>query len=247
MPLLASGLTDIGKKRQTNQDAIVYNIQKNFFIVADGMGGHQGGDIASNMAIQIISEYLNHHWNLDPTILLHQSAIEANNQIKNYANTHSALREMGTTVVSFLFRGPFLYVLNVGDSRGYLFTNQKIFQLTKDHSIVQDRLSTGVYNRAAAAKDPQKNILFRAVGHDDDLSPDIFTYKVNRGDMFLLCSDGLHGKVSDEDILYIINQTIPDPFMAQQSSVDQAVLQLVNQANENGGNDNISVILVVAI
>ena len=154
---------------------------------------------------------------------------------------------MGTTVNAILFRGPHAYLANVGDSRSYLVNNKKLFQLSKDHSLVQEKLNLGIYDREQAAADPQKNVLVRTVGFDSDVEVDVFTYKVCRQDIFLSCSDGLHGKVSDEDILHIINSNIPQPEMATKEIVGRAVEQLIAQANANGGNDNISVIIVVAV
>ncbi len=247
MPLIASGASDIGKKRKTNQDAIHYNVEKHFFVVADGMGGHNGGDIASQMATKLVPEFLISHWNLDPTVLLQKSIQETNRSIKNYAEKHRDLQGMGTTVVSLLFRGPYVYVGNVGDSRSYLINKQKIYQLSKDHSLVQEKLNYGIYCRDQAALDPQKNVLVKTVGFEDEIDVDVFTYKVNKNDIFMICSDGLHGKVSDEDILFIIKSHIPEPQKCKQSDIDNCVHALIKQANDNGGNDNISVIVVVAI
>lgn len=247
MPLIASGATDIGKKRKSNQDAIHYSVEKHFFLVADGMGGHSGGDIASQMATKLIPEFLISHWNLDPTVLVQKSIQETNRSIKSYAEKHRELQGMGTTVVSLFFRGPYVYVGNVGDSRCYLVNKHKLYQLSKDHSLVQEKLNYGIYNREQAALDPQKNVLVKTVGFEDEIDVDVFTYKVNKNDIFLICSDGLHGKVSDEDIAYIVDQHIPEPAKATQKNVDLCVNALIKQANDNGGNDNISVILVVAI
>jgi protein phosphatase len=153
---------------------------------------------------------------------------------------------MGTTLVSFYFKGPSVYIGNVGDSRAYLISNKKIFQLSKDHSLVQEKLNLGIYSREQAALDPQKNILVRTVGFEYKLEIDIFTYKVIRNDIFLCCSDGLHGKVSDEDIAFIVNQFIPDASLATQEMADQVINALIDLANENGGQDNITAILIIA-
>ena len=127
-----------------------------------------------------------------------------------------------------------------------MINNKKIFQLTRDHSLVQEKLNYGVYTREQAALDPQKNVLVRTVGFEDDVDADIFTYKVVKNDIFLCCSDGLHGKVSDEDIVYIINKLIPDPAVATQEVADRVIETLINLANENGGQDNITAILIIA-
>ncbi len=247
MGLISAGLCDIGRKRKTNQDAIYLNPKKNIFIVADGMGGHNGGDIASSMAVKEIPDFIMENAsNLEPIDLCQKAVQHANNTIKKRGEEDEKLVGMGTTVVGFYFKGATLYVSNVGDSRAYLVNKNKLFQISKDHSLVQEKLNIGLYNRKQAADDPQKNVLVRTVGFEDDVEVDVYTYKVSRFDIFLSCSDGLHGKVSDADILYIINKFIPDPSKATKESVNQAATTLVAQANANGGNDNISVVLIVA-
>lgn len=247
MGLIAAGKTDIGMKRKTNQDSIYLGLERNLFVVADGMGGHNGGDIASKMAVENIPAYMYQHWDEEPVETFKTSIIFANNTIKAHGQEDEKLVGMGTTVNAILFRGPHAYLANVGDSRSYLVNNKKLFQLSKDHSLVQEKLNLGIYDREQAAADPQKNVLVRTVGFDSDVEVDVFTYKVCRQDIFLSCSDGLHGKVSDEDILHIINSNIPHPEMATKEIVGRAVEQLIAQANANGGNDNISVIIVVAV
>ena len=246
MALIASGLTDIGRKRKTNQDSLYIGLDKKLFVVADGMGGHNGGDIASQMAVKVLPQYVIENLTMEPPLLLEGSIKESNRAIKRYGETHPELVGMGTTIVSFLFRGQNIYVGNVGDSRAYLINGKKIYQLTRDHSLVQEKLNYGVYTREQAALDPQKNVLVRTVGFEDDVDVDIFTYKVIRNDIFIICSDGLHGKVSDEDILYLINKFIPDPASATQASADNVIRALIDLANENGGQDNITAILVIA-
>ena len=246
MGLIAAGATDIGRKRKTNQDSFFVSMEKKLFIVADGMGGHNGGDIASQMAVKILPDYLTQNIDMDPSLLLNASIKECNRSIKNFGETHPELVGMGTTIVAFYFRGQNIYIGNVGDSRAYLINNKKIFQISRDHSLVQEKLNYGVYTREQAALDPQKNVLVRTVGFEDDVDADIFTYKVVKNDIFLCCSDGLHGKVSDEDIVYIINQHIPDPASATQEVANTVIHKLISLANENGGQDNITAILVIA-
>lgn len=246
MGLIASGNTDIGRKRKTNQDSYHMSPEHKLFVVADGMGGHNGGDIASQMAVKILPDYVVKNLSMDPVNLLTGSIKESNRSIKHFGETHPELVGMGTTIVSFFFKGQNLYVGNVGDSRAYLVNHKKIFQLSRDHSLVQEKLNYGVYDREQAALDPQKNVLVRTVGFEDDVEVDVFVYKVNKNDIFLICSDGLHGKVSDEDILYLINKFIPDPATANQAAADKVIKALIDQANDNGGQDNITAILVIA-
>ena len=246
MALIASGNTDIGRKRKTNQDSLFMSLDIKFFAVADGMGGHNGGDIASQMAVEILPEFIEKNLSMEPVELLTEAIKESNKVIKNYGESHPDLAGMGTTIVSFFFKGQNIYIGNVGDSRAYLINQKRIFQMSRDHSLVQEKLNYGVYNREQAALDPQKNILVRTVGFEDDDEVDVFVYKVNKNDIFLCCSDGLHGKISDEDILYLINKYIPDPSRATQPDADKVIQTLIALANENGGQDNITAILVVA-
>lgn len=246
MPLLSAGLSDIGQKRKTNQDAIYLNPEKNLFIVADGMGGHNGGDIASALAVKTIPEYVLGHSNQGPQQLLSEAISHANQAIKEEGKKNIKLEGMGTTAVSLFFTSNNLVIGNVGDSRAYLISKNKIYQLTRDHSMIQEKVAMGIYTREQGAKDPHKNVLIRTVGFEDRLEVDIFTYKVCKNDLFLLCSDGLHGKVSERDIVHIINTHLSDPAHGQDQDLQQAVKELISQANKNGGQDNISVILILA-
>jgi serine/threonine protein phosphatase PrpC len=246
MGLIASGNTDIGRKRKTNQDSWYMGLETKIFVVADGMGGHNGGDIASQMAVKVLPEYVEKNLDMEPVLLVTGSIKESNRTIKSFGEANAELVGMGTTIVCFFFKGQNIYIGNVGDSRAYLINQKRIFQLSRDHSLVQEKLNYGVYNREQAALDPQKNVLVRTVGFEDDVEVDVFVYKVNKNDIFLCCSDGLHGKVSDEDMLYIVNKLIPDPATATQKDADKVVQALIDQANENGGQDNITAILVIA-
>lgn len=246
MGLIFSGDTNIGMKRKTNQDSFFSSKELRLFIVADGMGGHNGGDIASQMAVKLFPEFVKNHISEEPISMLTNAITETNIQIKSYGEMRPELVGMGTTIVSCFFKGQNLYVSNVGDSRGYLINNKKIYQLTKDHSLVQEKLNYGVYNREQAALDPQKNVLVRTIGFEDEVEIDVFTYKVIRNDIFIICSDGLHGKVSDEDILFLTNKNIPNPSIANQAMADQLTRELIQLANDNGGQDNITVIVIIA-
>ncbi len=240
MEIVSAGISDIGRVRATNQDAIYLDKKKNIFLVADGMGGHSGGEIASTMAIKHISEFFKskESHNKDVTT----TAIDnANLKIKEFADNDKTLKGMGTTIVSLTFCEKEAIIGCVGDSRVYLLNNDQLFQLTKDHSMVQEKLNLGRYNREEAAKDPHKNVLSRTVGYEEGILIDSFSYEYKKGDLFLLCSDGLHGKVSDEDILYILkqaNENLDDVLIREK------VQELITQAYKNGGQDNISVILV---
>jgi len=246
MGLLSSSLSDIGQKRKINQDSIYHNPEKNLYIVADGMGGHKGGEVASALAVKHIPEYIFSGIDDDPITLTEFSIKEANRIIKEESEKNKNLEGMGTTVVQLFFKGSKLYVGNLGDSRAYLVNRGKIFQISKDHSLVQEKINIGIYTRDQAAKDPNKNVLARTCGFKDDIEVDVYTYKVKKNDLFFICSDGLSGFVSDHDMLKIINKYLPNPGETTKEVLDQTVGALVAQANANGGLDNISVIAVIA-
>jgi protein phosphatase len=246
MGILCAGATDIGRKRKTNQDSICVNHEHHFYAVADGMGGHNGGDIASQLSVKIIPEYLGQGITEDPQTLMKNIILKINHSILTMAGENAELQGMGTTLSAIYFANQQLVIGNVGDSRVYVINNHKMYQMTRDHSFVQEKLNMGIYTREEAVADPQKNVLVRSVGFEADVSVDVFNYRISRNDMFMICSDGLHGKVSDGDILHIIQKNITDPSTCQISDVKAAIKELIYQANDNGGQDNISVILAVA-
>ncbi len=246
MGILCAGASDIGRKRKTNQDSICLDHKHHFFAVADGMGGHNGGDIASQLSVKVMPEFFVSHSNLEPQVLMKSMIQAINLAILKKAEENPELQGMGTTVSAIYFHGQTLVIGNVGDSRVYMVNNHNIFQMTRDHSFVQEKLNIGIYSREEAVKDPQKNVLVRSVGFEADVNVDVFHYRICKNDMFLICSDGLHGKVSDGDILHIIQKNIVDPSTCLIEDVEAAVKELIQQANDNGGQDNISVILAVA-
>jgi PPM family protein phosphatase len=248
MPLLSTGLTDIGKKRSTNQDAIYLDEKERIFIVADGMGGHNGGDIASQLATKSLPLYLSKKIHQVEKVeeFLEQGILHSNEVIRQEGIKNPKLMGMGTTVSMCYFKASYVYVANIGDSRTYLINNHCLYQMTIDHSLIQEKLNYGIYTREQAAKDPHKNVLVRTVGFEEDIDVDIFRYQISRGDLFMICSDGLYGKVSDEDVIYVINKYIPIPTEGTKEMLEQAARVLIDQANKNGGNDNISIILILA-
>lgn len=247
MGILCAGATDIGRKRKTNQDAICLDHDHYFYAVADGMGGHNGGDIASQISVDVMPKYFKvHHGDQTPQALMKDMIKKINQTILAKATAEPELHGMGTTISAIYFHKDQLVIGNVGDSRVYMISNHHIFQMTKDHSFVQEKLNMGVYTREDAVLDPQKNVLVRSVGFEADVQVDVFQYRICKNDMFLICSDGLHGKVSDADILHIIQKNINTPSQCQISDVEATVKELIFQANDNGGQDNISVILAVA-
>jgi serine/threonine protein phosphatase PrpC len=245
LSIIYCGHTDIGMKRKTNQDSICLSPENNFFAVADGMGGHNGGDIASQMSVKLLPEFLVENKNLPTPERVGQAIKTVNRSIYDHAAENPELKGMGTTITSIAIEGGELHLGNVGDSRTYLISRQKLYQLSKDHSLVQEKLNVGIYDREQAKNDPQKNVLIRTVGYEQDVDVDLYKYKIQYNDLFLLCSDGLSGKVHDQDIIQIVNTNIPDPLQATKDDLDRTAKQLIDQANANGGQDNISVILVL--
>ncbi len=246
MGIICAGATDIGRKRKSNQDSICLDHAHHFFAVADGMGGHNGGDIASQLSVKVMPEFIKEHATLEPEKLMKETIKEVNRAILQKAEETPELNGMGTTVSAMQFKGPQLVIGNVGDSRVYMINNGHIYQLTRDHSFVQEKLNMGIYSRDEALRDPQKNVLVRSVGFEAEVLVDVFNYRVCKNDIFLICSDGLHGKVSDSDILHIVQRNLTDPARCAASDVERTTRELIAQANENGGQDNISVIIAVA-
>lgn len=248
MPLICTGKSDRGKVRQTNQDSIFIDPNNKCFVVADGMGGHRGGDIASQLTVKIFSDHFSQlPAKTDRKFEEVKYCIEkANSKIFEKSKSEPLLNGMGTTVVTLMIEKNKAIINNVGDSRAYLINDQSIYQVTKDHSLVQEKLNLGIYNREEACKDKMKNVLVKTLGFEAQVSPDLFEYSISKNDIFMLCSDGLYGKVYDETILQIINRNIPNPSNASAEDLDKTVQELIDQANANGGNDNISIIMAIA-
>ncbi len=231
-------ITDIGRGRPSNQDFVYASEQpvgnlSNLMIVADGMGGHKAGDVASRYAVEAVIEYLQMAKETRPVPLLSDAIHYANDQVLKKASTDADLEGMGTTVVAASIQNGYLYVANVGDSRLYLI-DQEISQITRDHSLVEEMIRMGELKRKDARSHPDKNVITRAVGVGEPIQIDFFDVKLEEGDRVLLCSDGLTNMVEDQEILRIVRDS---------GSPKEAAQHLVNEANKNGGKDNISVVL----
>lgn len=232
-------ITDIGKKRKVNQD-FVYTRENpignlpNVFIVADGMGGHKAGDYASKATVETMLEEIAHSSETNPMVIFEQAIVTANERIRRKASEEPELEGMGTTVVAATCMGRKLQVANVGDSRLYII-NRHIKQITRDHSLVEEMVRMGGIGREEARNHPDKNIITRAVGASDIVEPDFFTVELEEGDIVLMCSDGLTNMLEDEEIRMIVSGA---------RDIVEKAYRLVEAANENGGRDNISVILV---
>ena len=230
--------TDVGQKRKMNQDYVfasqdtVGNLP-NLFAVADGMGGHNAGDYASSHAVRILVDEIREDTDYNPVKVIRHAIETANTEIIEQAQKDEKLRGMGTTMVVATIVGQYAYVANVGDSRLYLI-NDKIRQLSKDHSLVEEMVRLGGIKAEEARNHPDKNIITRAIGVKENVEPDIYEYRLKKGDIILMCTDGLSNMVEDEDMFNIVKGS---------RDVVEAVQMLIEKANSNGGRDNIGVIV----
>lgn len=233
-------ITDIGRKRELNEDYIYTSGQPigalpNLFIVADGMGGHKAGDYASmhtvDRFVEVIRELGEEHGVQDA---INEAVTAANAYIYQRSRENSNLSGMGTTLVLATCIGNEAIVANIGDSRLYL-VNDAMTQITRDHSLVEEMVTLGGIDREMARNHPDKNIITRAVGVKEKVAADFFEVDLTKGDKLLLCSDGLTNMLRDEEIYQIIQNN---------KELEQAAKALVDAANENGGRDNIAVVLV---
>ena len=232
-------LTDIGRKREVNQDYVYVTDTPvghvpNLFVVADGMGGHKAGDFASKYAVQVLEEHVRNHSGMGPELIITDAVREANRKIVEKAKQDTGLEGMGTTLVVATIIEHTLYFANVGDSRLYLIRDE-IKQLSKDHSLVEEMVRLGGINEEEAKHHPDKNIITRAIGAKDDVEVDFFEYRLQKGDIILMCTDGLTNMVDDDEIFRIVKGG---------RDVVETAMQLVEKANENGGKDNIGIVLV---
>lgn len=234
-----ASLTDIGLKRNLNEDSIGFiEINDGYvFIVCDGMGGHEGGEIASKAAIRFIIESLNAHNIENSVIALHQAITFANQQIYLTAQNRPDLKGMGTTVAVLLIYKDEIYTAHVGDSRIYVLSNNQYFQITKDHSIVQEMVDKGIIRSSEAENHPRKNEITKALGIKEEVAPAINgkSLKAKAGDRFIICSDGLSGLVS----FNVFNKAV-----AENKLPETCAKELVALAKKGGGDDNISVQVV---
>ena len=237
--LKSYALTDIGRRRQVNQDHIyasetpVGNLP-NLFIVADGMGGHKAGDYASDLAVEIVVSEVEASLEKNAVKILNHAITRANGALRERARENFSLNGMGTTLVAATCIGGYLEVANVGDSRLYVIGDEAV-QITEDHSLVEEMVRMGGLGREEARNHPDKNIITRALGARDEVEADFFNLPLQTGDMVLLCSDGLTNMVDDETICRILKNG---------KSLRDRVEELVETANVNGGRDNISVIVI---
>lgn len=231
-------MTDIGRKREINQDYVFATDEMignlpNLLVVADGMGGHRAGDFASRFTVEVLAEEVQNSKETHPEQILGNAIQTANERLMEEAAKDSRLEGMGTTLVAATILDHVLYFANVGDSRLYLI-NKEIRQLSKDHSMVEEMVRLGGLTEEEAKHHPDKNIITRAMGVKDKVEPDFFEYRLKGGDTILMCSDGLTNMVDDDEIFQIVKSA---------RDIVEAVETLIQRANENGGSDNIGIVL----
>ncbi|MBN2796726.1 MAG: Stp1/IreP family PP2C-type Ser/Thr phosphatase [Clostridia bacterium] len=224
--------TDVGLKRTNNQDTILVCKDIQLCIVADGMGGYKGGEIASLLAVQAIEDTVRSSEDRNPQTLLISAINNANKNIYLRACDEPDLKGMGTTCSMVLIDDQ-IHIAHVGDSRVYFITDE-IKQVTLDHTLVEDLIKRGEINRSEARNHPKRNVITRAVGSDPEVLVDYAAYSLSETEKVLICSDGLTGKITDNELLEIILK----------NDLQEAVDQMIQLANERGGSDNISVILL---
>jgi serine/threonine protein phosphatase PrpC len=247
MQVYSWGETDVGMKRDHNEDSYLVAADLELFLVADGMGGHAGGEMASGIAVKTVEKYVRERRELIEPKAEHTGAVKKNPVAKMLGDSireacaaiyHKSievpeLRGMGTTTTALVFHQKHVFIAHVGDSRAYVVRNGVPLQLSKDHSLVNEQLEAGLITEAQARKSRFKNIITRSVGFDTDVDVDVIIVEHKVGDVFLLCSDGLTGLVTDPEIADIIC----DNFLHRVPAI------LIDLANSRGGDDNITVVV----
>jgi PPM family protein phosphatase len=230
--------SDIGRKRANNEDCCFHDPALGLFMVADGMGGHRGGDQASKIAIEIaLKAYQEHTANQAPhSIALQRAMGEAAKMVYQTSISESGLRGMGTTLSALAVIDDSAMIAHIGDTRIYCMRDGVLHQLTRDHSLVNERVQAGLMTTEEARSSSLRHIITRAIGHDERVQADHFTLPIKKNDLFILCSDGLNNMLHDTEIIDIINRFSPN----------KAIRQLILEANRKGGDDNITVVLVKA-
>ena len=242
--LIISGVTDVGKVRDHNEDFISWEPQMGLVMLADGMGGHNAGEVASKLAIESVREAMGEvlapdmvEFNMiDLSEAVFRSIVFANDEIIRKAGNSVECSGMGTTIVITLFLAGRVIMGSVGDSRIYRFRENELSQLTTDHSLVQEMVNNGYLSEEEAQLSSSRNLITRALGISDEVEVDVKEDSTHSGDLFLLCSDGLTDLVTDEEIEELLR--------LHEDDQERANTELVALANRKGGSDNISVILV---
>ena len=235
----AYAVTDVGRSRSMNQDSVFASVDpvgplSNLYMVADGMGGHQSGDLASRYLVRNLCTYIRETDGEPPEVLL-RAVQQVNGELYQLSTEKPEYAGMGTTLVAATVKDGVLYVANVGDSRLYLVRRDGLKQVTRDHSFVEEMVSMGRMERGSQSYLEKKNIITQAVGIDRRVEVDLFEVELEEGDYILLCSDGLSNMVDNTDLFRL--SFLP-------GSLEKKAEAMVTLANERGGRDNISVVLV---
>ncbi len=246
------GQTDTGKVREHNEDTIAFDPEIGLLVLADGMGGYNAGEVASGIAVKTIVNLVREAYQVQdlegvdratglmrPSIILRDAILRANKIIHQTSKTQPQCEGMGTTVVAVLFYDNKAIVAHVGDSRLYRLRGDRFEQLTMDHSLLQELVDRGFYSAEEAARSTNKNYVTRALGVEPTVDVEIREHPVQRGDFYVLCSDGLSDMVEDEDIHLTIS-TFND-------NLETIARQLIQLSNEHGGRDNVSVIMTQVV
>jgi serine/threonine protein phosphatase PrpC len=246
----AFGRTDVGRRRKINEDSFLVSPEVNLYAVCDGMGGHNAGEVASKMAIETIAAFIERSgvekeitwpWGLDANLSFDGNRLKtavrlANAKVFQAADNREELTGMGTTVVASIVSGKAMTIASAGDSRCYLVRGGELKQLTRDDSWVSAALGEGILNSDDVEHHPLRNVITKAVGARDSIDLDVVEHVFEPGDLVLLCSDGLHGMINDQEISRILGSGA-DP-------LEDASARLIDAANDAGGRDNVTVVLL---
>lgn len=229
-----SGVTDPGQVRDNNEDSVLWNADAGWAVLADGMGGHMAGEVASHLAVATLEARLGEMMNKGEEVdHLRDAVLEANRRIHEQAGADVRCHNMGTTIVATLFHEGVLTCAHVGDSRLYRYSDGTLEQLSRDHSLVQELVDEGMMSYEEAAESSHKNVITRALGLEATVEADVLQVPLQSGELFLLCSDGLSDKIPHAELAQLL----------QDDNLDDMAQKLVAEANRRGGEDNISVIL----
>lgn len=228
--------SDIGRKRAANEDSFYQDPDLGLFMVADGMGGHRGGDRASRIAIETASETYREEISRGTLqeSALKAAIIQAAKKVHQTGTTQAELKGMGTTLSAIVIAQDRALIAHIGDTRIYCWRNQVLHQLTRDHSLVNEQVEAGIMTKEEARVSSLRNIITRAIGHDENVQADYLSFPTKINDIFILCTDGLNNMLTDSEIGAIISAMPPR----------EAIERLIDEANHKGGDDNISIILV---
>jgi serine/threonine protein phosphatase PrpC len=248
--ITAFGRTDVGRRRKINEDALLVAPDASLYAVCDGMGGHNAGEVASRMAIETIEGFVERSgvekeitwpWGLDGGLSFDANRLKtairlANLKVFQAADNREDLTGMGTTVVAALVSGATMTVGSAGDSRCYMARGDRLVQLTRDDSWVSAAVGEGILNSDDVERHPLRNVITKAVGARDSIDLEVIEHQLEPGDLVLLCSDGLHGMLNDHELTRLL--------LPARDSLEETAASLIDAANEAGGRDNVTVILL---